>query len=48
MWAEVLSAGGYDLLEQPFEKTEGLRVINAAAQDWKRRWDSEENRSSSE
>jgi DNA-binding NtrC family response regulator len=48
LWVEVLSAGGYDLLAQPLERREGLRVIKAAAQDWRVRRDSKENGAMSE
>ncbi|MCL4401765.1 MAG: response regulator [Acidobacteria bacterium] len=30
LWAEVLNEGGYDILAQPFEREEALRVISAA------------------
>jgi DNA-binding NtrC family response regulator len=30
LWAEVLSMGGFDLLELPFDREELLRVANAA------------------
>lgn len=31
LWTEVLSEGAYDLLEKPFDKTEVIRIIGAAA-----------------
>jgi DNA-binding NtrC family response regulator len=31
LWAEVLNLGGYDVLAQPFDKTEVTRVLAAAA-----------------
>jgi DNA-binding response OmpR family regulator len=31
LWLEVLSEGGYDVLAQPFEAEEAIRVIGAAA-----------------
>ena len=30
LWAEVLNLGGYDVLVQPFDRTEVLRVTDAA------------------
>ena len=30
LWAEVLNEGGYDVLAQPFEAEEVIRVISAA------------------
>ncbi len=30
LWAEVLNEGGYDILVQPFEREEVVRVISAA------------------
>ena len=31
LWTEVLSEGAYDLLEKPFDRTEVIRIISAAA-----------------
>jgi DNA-binding NtrC family response regulator len=36
LWMEVLSSGGYDLLQVPFDRDEVLRLINLAARKW---WD---------
>ncbi|HLJ47142.1 MAG TPA: hypothetical protein VKU01_14090 [Bryobacteraceae bacterium] len=30
LWAEVLNLGGFDVLAQPFDRTEVLRVTDAA------------------
>ncbi len=35
LWAEVLNLGGYDVLPQPFEKSEVVRVISLAWLHWK-------------
>ena len=40
LWAEVLNLGGYDVLVQPFEREEVVRVIGAAS----RRFDSQGGR----
>jgi DNA-binding NtrC family response regulator len=37
LWADVLNLGGYDVLAQPFDKSEVLRVTFLALQEWKRR-----------
>jgi DNA-binding response OmpR family regulator len=37
LWAEVLNLGGCDVLVQPFEQDEVLRVAYMAWQNWKRR-----------
>lgn len=37
LWAEVLNLGGYDVLAQPFDPSEVLRVVSLA---W-RRWNDE-------
>ncbi|HVP45040.1 MAG TPA: hypothetical protein VMT32_00605 [Bryobacteraceae bacterium] len=37
LWAEVLNLGGCDVLVQPFEHDEVLRVAYMAWQGWKRR-----------
>ena len=36
LWAEVLNLGGFDVLAQPFERTEVLRVASLAGQAWQR------------
>jgi DNA-binding NtrC family response regulator len=36
LWMEVLSSGGYDLLQVPFNRDEVLRVISLASRKW---WD---------
>jgi DNA-binding NtrC family response regulator len=35
LWAEVLNLGGYDVLPQPFERSEVVRVISLAWLHWK-------------
>lgn len=37
LWAEVLNLGGYDVLAQPFDRSEVFRVVSSA---W-RRWNDE-------
>jgi len=37
LWAEVLNLGGYDLLVQPFDRTEVLRVTHMAWVAWRER-----------
>ncbi|MGA3042789.1 MAG: hypothetical protein ABSF54_18590 [Bryobacteraceae bacterium] len=37
LWAEVLNLGGYDVLAQPFDPGEVLRVAQMACLDWRRR-----------
>jgi DNA-binding NtrC family response regulator len=34
LWAEVLNLGGYDVLVQPFDRGEVLRVAHMAWMDW--------------
>jgi DNA-binding NtrC family response regulator len=34
LWAEVLNLGGYDLLAQPFDSQEVLRVVGLACQNY--------------
>jgi DNA-binding response OmpR family regulator len=34
LWAEVLSAGGYDVLQKPFDPAEVSRVLSAAGKFW--------------
>ena len=36
LWMEVLSSGGYDLLQVPFNRDEVLRLISLASRKW---WD---------
>jgi DNA-binding response OmpR family regulator len=36
LWREVLSSGGYDLLQVPFNRDEVLRLISLASRKW---WD---------
>jgi DNA-binding NtrC family response regulator len=36
LWAEVLNLGGYDVLAQPFERNEVLRVASMAWMSWRR------------
>jgi len=35
LWAEVLNLGAYDLLAQPFDPSEVLRVAGAASRAWR-------------
>ena len=35
LWAEVLNLGGWDVLAKPFDRTEVIRVIEAAWRHWK-------------
>lgn len=35
LWAEVLDQGGYDVLTQPFEAPEVMRVVSLAWRQWK-------------
>ena len=37
LWAEVLNLGGYDVLPQPFERAEVVRVVSLAWLRWKER-----------
>jgi DNA-binding NtrC family response regulator len=37
LWAEVLNLGGYDVLPQPFERAEVVRVISLAWLHWRNR-----------
>jgi hypothetical protein len=37
LWAEVLNCGGYDVLAQPFDRTEVERVVTSARQTFLRR-----------
>ena len=37
LWAEVLNLGGYDLLVEPFDQTEVLRVTHMAWEAWRAR-----------
>lgn len=37
LWAEVLNLGGYDVLPQPFERAEVVRVISLAWMHWRNR-----------
>lgn len=36
LWAEVLSKGGYDVLPRPFDRSEVVRIVSLAWQDWRR------------
>jgi DNA-binding NtrC family response regulator len=38
LWAEVLNLGGYDVLMQPFERSEVLRVARMAWMHWRRQF----------
>jgi DNA-binding NtrC family response regulator len=40
LWAEVLNLGGYDVLVQPFDCGEVLRVAHMAWMDWRQKWHS--------
>jgi len=40
LWAEVLNLGGYDVLVQPFERGEVLRVAHMAWMDWRQKYQS--------
>jgi len=35
LWAEVLNEGGWDVLAQPFDRTEVIRVIESAFRHWR-------------
>ena len=35
LWAEVLKAGGFDVLPKPFEPRELFRVVSLASRTWK-------------
>jgi DNA-binding response OmpR family regulator len=37
LWAEVLNLGGYDVLVQPFDPGEVLRVAHMAWMDWRQK-----------
>ena len=37
LWAEVLNLGGYDVLVQPFDRAEVLRVARMAWASWRQR-----------
>jgi DNA-binding NtrC family response regulator len=37
LWAEVLNLGGYDVLVQPFDRGEVLRVAHMAWMDWRQK-----------
>jgi len=37
LWAEVLNLGGYDVLLQPYDRAEVLRVAHMAWMDWRQR-----------
>jgi DNA-binding NtrC family response regulator len=37
LWAEVLNLGGYDVLAQPFDRAEVLRVARMAWMDWRQK-----------
>jgi DNA-binding response OmpR family regulator len=37
LWAEVLNLGGYDVLVQPFDRSEVLRVAGMAWMSWRQR-----------
>jgi len=36
LWAEALHLGAYDVLAKPFDRTETMRVVEAAWQAWNR------------
>ena len=35
LWAEVLNEGGWDVLAQPFDRTEVIRVVESAFRHWR-------------
>ncbi len=37
LWADVLNAGGYDLLLMPFDSDEVVRILTQAWQDWRQK-----------
>lgn len=37
LWAEVLNLGGYDVLAEPFEAREVVRILGLAWRNWKER-----------
>lgn len=37
LWAEVLNLGGYDVLVQPFDRSEVLRVARMAGMAWRQK-----------
>ncbi len=39
LWTEVLDSGGYDVLAQPLDRGEVLRVLDFAWLSWKQEWD---------
>lgn len=44
LWAEVLNLGGYDVLQQPFDGGEVVRVARMAWTDWQERWQCQADR----
>ena len=38
LWADVLQAGAYDLLQTPFDSQEIFRVVSLAWHSWHRQW----------
>lgn len=44
LWAEVLNEGGFDVLAQPFEREEVVRVMSAAARRMQNQYTSREFR----
>ena len=38
LWADVLQAGAYDLLQTPFDSHELFRVVSLAWHSWHRQW----------
>ncbi len=38
LWAEVIDAGGYDVLEKPFHHSELVRVVSLAWLAWRDQW----------
>ncbi len=45
LWAEVLNLGGYDVLAQPFDPAEVLRVTSMAWMSWQRTSEARPSRS---
>ncbi len=39
LWAEVLNMGGYDVLAQPLDRDEVIRVLDLAWLSWKQEFD---------
>ena len=39
LWAEVLNVGAHDVLATPFDECEVSRVVEHAAESWRRQWE---------